>query len=110
MPNWTHDGKFLMYNSAAGKGGEPSQMTVENLGTRRIDGVLVEGTRMSRALPPRDGLTSTFTIETWDSVDPKVNMLTKSSNGYTSKLVNLRWAEPDPALFQPPANYAVVDQ
>ena len=97
-------------DAAPGQNAPPSQMTVENLGTRRIDGVFAEGTRTSRALPPRDGLTSTFTIETWDSVDLKVNMLTKSSNGYTSKLVNLRWAEPDPALFQPPANYAVVDQ
>jgi hypothetical protein len=56
-------------------------MTIENLGTQVIEGILVEGTRMSRTLPPRDGLPSTFTIETWDSVELKVNMLTKSSNG-----------------------------
>ena len=60
--------------------------------------------------PPRDGLPSTFSIETWDSVELKVNMLTKGSNGYTSKLVNLRRADPDPALFRPPADYTVVDQ
>jgi len=88
----------------------PPQMTIENLGTQVIGGVLAEGTRMSRALPSRDGLPSTFTIETWDSVELKVNVLTKSSNGYTSKLVNLRRADPDPALFRPPADYTVVDQ
>lgn len=80
----------------------PPQMTIESLGTQMIEGVLVEGTRMSRALPPRDGIPSRFTIETWDSVELKVTMLTKSSNGYTSKLVNLRRAEPNPALFRPP--------
>ena len=88
----------------------PPQMTTEKLGTQLIDGVLVEGMRMSRTLPSRDGLPATFTIETWDSVELKVNMLTKSSNGYTSRLVNLRRADPDPALFRPPADYTVVDQ
>jgi len=88
----------------------PPQMTIEYLGTQVIEGVLVEGTRMSRTVPPRDGRPSTFTIETWDSVELKLNMLTKSSNGYTSKLVNLRRADPDPALFRPPADYTVVDQ
>src|SRR5437879_5889310 len=68
----------------------PPQMIIENLGSQVIEGVLVEGTQMSRTLPPRGGLPSTFTIETWNSVELKVNMLTKSSNGYTSKLVNLR--------------------
>ena len=88
----------------------PPQMTIEYLGTQVIEGVLVEGTRMSRTVPPRDGRPSTFTLETWDSVELKVNMLTKSSNGYTSKLVNLRRADPDPALFRPPTDYTVVDQ
>jgi hypothetical protein len=95
--------------AAPGRNAAP-QMTVEHLGTQVIDGVPVEGTRMSRTLPPRDGLPSTFTIETWDSVELKVNMLTKSSNGYTSKLVNLNRVEPDPALFRLPAGYTVIDQ
>lgn len=85
-------------------------MTIEKLGTQMMEGgVLVEGTRMSIAVPPRDGLPSTFTIETWDSVELKVNMLTKSSNGYTTKLVNLRRTDPDPAFFRPPADYTIVD-
>ena len=79
----------------------PPHATVENLGTQVIEGVLAEGPRTS---------TSALTIETWDSVELKVNMLTKSSNGYTSKLINLKRADPDPALFRPPADYTAVDQ
>jgi hypothetical protein len=79
----------------------PPHATIENLGTQVIEGVLAEGTRTT---------TSALTIETWDSVELKVNVLTKSSNGYTSKVVNLKRADPDPALFRPPADYTVVDQ
>jgi hypothetical protein len=78
----------------------PPHETIENLGTKVIEGVLAEGTRR----------TSDLIIDTWDSVELKVNMLTKSSNGYTSKLVNLRRIDPDPALFRPPGDYTVVDQ
>ncbi len=93
-----------------GQNAPQPQMTIEKLGTQMIEGVLVEGTRTSIAVPHRDGLPSTFTIETWDSVELKVNMLTKSSNGYTTKLVNLRRVDPDPAFSRPPADYTIVDQ
>jgi len=79
----------------------PLRATTDNLGTQVIEGVVAEGTRTS---------TAALTIETWDSVELKVNMLTKSSNGYSSKLVNLKREEPDPALFRPPADYKVIDQ
>jgi hypothetical protein len=79
----------------------PPRATIENLGAQMIEGVLAEGTRTT---------TSAFTIETWDSVELKLNMLRKSSNGYTSKVINLKRADPDPALFRPPGNYTVVDQ
>jgi hypothetical protein len=79
----------------------PTKETFENLGTRIIGGVLAEGTRRS---------SGPLIIETWDSVELKVNLLTKSSNGYTSKLVNVRRIDPDPALFWPPGDYTIVDQ
>ncbi len=78
----------------------PPNARIENLGAQVIEGVLAVGTRTSSAL----------TIETWDSIELHVNMLTKSSNGYTSRLVNLKRADPDPALFRPPADYTVVDR
>ncbi len=80
--------------------GSARNATIENLGTKVIDGLLAEGTRTTSAL----------VIEKWDSVELKVNLLTKSSNGLGSKLVKLTRAEPDPALFGPPADYKVVDQ
>ena len=95
--------------AAPGQNAPQPQMTIVKLGMQIMEEVLVEGTRTSIAVPPRDGR-STFTIETWDSVELKVNMLTKSSNGYTTKLVNLRRADPDPAFFRPPADYTIVDQ
>jgi hypothetical protein len=88
----------------------PPRMTIENLGTQVIDGLLAEGTRMSSALPPREGLPPRFVIETWDSVELKANLVTKSSNGYTTRLVNVNRADPVPALFRPPTDYTVIDQ
>ena len=96
--------------SALGQNEPQPQMTIEKLGTQMIEGVLVEGTRMSSAGPLHDGQRLTITIETWDSVELKVNVLAKSSNGYTTKLINLRRADPDPAFFRPPAGYTIVDQ
>ena len=78
-----------------------------SLGTQAIEGVLAEGIRTTFLAP--SGL-PTLSVETWYSAELNVTMLTKSSNGYSSKLVNLRREEPDPALFRPPADYAVVDQ
>jgi hypothetical protein len=90
----------------------PPQTTTENLGTRTIEGVIAEGTLTTTTVPAgreRNGLRTTFTIETWDSQELKVTVLTRSSNGYTSRLTNLSRVEPDPMQFQPPAHYNVVD-
>jgi hypothetical protein len=73
----------------------------EKLGIQAIEGVLAEGLRRSfRSL----------TVETWDAVDLKVTLVTKSSNGYSSKLINLTRAEPDPSRFRPPAEYRIVNE
>jgi len=75
--------------------------TVVNLGTQTIDGLVAEG--ILTTYPA-------LSVETWDSVELKVTVLTKSSNGYSSRLVNLKREEPDVALFRPPAEYTIVDQ
>lgn len=75
-------------------------VTSQSLGTQMIDGVLAEGTRVSSAQ----------TVETWRSAELKIDLITRSSNGYSSRLINLRRNEPDPALFRPPADYRVVDE
>jgi hypothetical protein len=79
----------------------PSRARVESLGTSIIEGVMAEGTRTT--FPGR-------AIETWESPELKVTLRTRSSNGYSSRLINLSRGEPDPALFRPPAGYTVIHQ
>lgn len=98
--------------AATGQGATRPQTTSEKLGAQMMEGVIAEGTRTTRTLPPgvaRNGLPSTFTIETWDSGELKLTVLTRSGNGYTNRLTNLSRVEPDPARFQPPVDYTVVD-
>jgi hypothetical protein len=78
----------------------PRGVTVEKLGNRIIEGLQAEGTRTSGAL----------VIETWDSVELKINLSTKSSNGYSSWLTNIKRSDPDPALFWSPTGYSIVEQ
>jgi hypothetical protein len=77
-----------------------SGVTSQPLGTQLIDGVTAEGTRVS----------SVLTIETWKSPELQVDLVRRSSNGYSSRLINLSRTEPDPALFRSPADYRVVDE
>jgi hypothetical protein len=73
----------------------------ENLGTQVVDGLRLTGRRVNgRAL----------TIELWDSEELKINVVTRSSNGYSSLLGSLTRAEPDPSRFRPPADYRIVDE
>ena len=89
------------------------QTTTEKLGPQTIEGVIAEGTRTTTIIPAgagRNAQPTTLTFETWDSEELKVTVLTRSSNGYTTRLTNLSPVEPDLKRFQPPAHYAVVDE
>ena len=72
----------------------------ESLGTRVIDGVTAEGQRSNGRL----------VIETWTSPELKLELESRSSNGYSSRLTNLTRQEPDPSLFRPPSDYRIVDE
>ena len=93
------------------------EMSRESLGTQTIEGVIAEGTRMTMTFPEgsmgNDRPITTVT-ETWMSPDLKTVVLSKVSdprNGEsTTKLTNIVMAEPDPALFQIPAEYSIVDE
>jgi hypothetical protein len=54
------------------------------------------------------------TNETWRSGELKETVLSRNvdpRNGESvTKLININRAEPDPALFQPPAGYTIVDE
>jgi hypothetical protein len=86
--------------AASGAATNP-RATSERLGSKPVEGVMAEGTRM---VMPR------LTIETWESPELKVTLVTKSSNGYSSYLSNLKRGEPDAELFRAPAGYAVVEE
>jgi hypothetical protein len=89
----------------------------ENLGSQVIDGLNVTGTRRTRTIPAgqmgnEKPMTQTF--ETWVSSDLHVVLLNKTdtpeSGEYTTRLVNIQLGDPDPALFQIPADYKVEDK
>jgi hypothetical protein len=83
--------------------------SVEQLGTRTIEGVPAEGTRRTTVWP--DGRTDVS--ETWYSQELKAMVLSKTSNARGGdsavKLTKLSRANPDALLFRPPADYKVVD-
>jgi hypothetical protein len=93
------------------------QRTSEKLDPQTIDGIAVEGRRITTTYPAgsvgndREFVT---TDEVWTSSELGVVILSKNNdprNGeHTQKLSNISRDEPDPSLFQPPAGYEVVDE
>jgi hypothetical protein len=88
-----------------------------DLGTQTIEGVAAQGTKITRTIPAGDmgnELPIVITTETWFSPELKVLVMSKSSDprmGETTyKLTNLSRSEPDPMLFQVPADYVVKEQ
>jgi hypothetical protein len=92
-----------------------SDVQTEDLGMQVINGLAATGTRSTRTIPAGAiGNQQAIQIvrEAWVSIDLKVPLLIKSSDprfGSTvMQLTNVVRAEPDAALFQVPANYAVT--
>jgi hypothetical protein len=96
---------------------DDAKATKTDLGTQTIEGVVAHGTRTTHTIPAGEmgnDLPIVITTETWYSPDLKVLVMSKSSDprmGETTyKLTNLARAEPDPALFQIPADYTIKEQ
>lgn len=96
---------------------DDEQTATTNLGKQTIEGVVAQGTKITRTIPAGEmgnELPIVITTETWYSPDLKVLVMSKSSDprmGETTyKLTNLSRTEPDPALFQIPADYSTKDQ
>ncbi len=93
------------------------QYSNESLGTQVMDGLTVVGRRITSTIPVgmrgNDQPIVTVT-EMWNSPQLKLTVSRKNSdprNGETTtRLEDLVVGDPDPALFQPPADYTVVDE
>ncbi len=93
------------------------QYSREDLGTMEIEGFTVKGTRITTTTPAGmmgNDKPMTSTNERWFSDELKMDLLTKSttpeSGQHVRKLVNIRSGDPDPLLFQVPADYTVKEQ
>jgi hypothetical protein len=91
------------------------QFSRESLGTQTMEGVLAEGSRTTVVYPVGsigNDRPITTVSETWMSPELKMVVLSKNSdprNGdSTTRLANISRTEPDPTLFQVPADYEVI--
>jgi len=94
-----------------------AQMKNENLGTQVIDGITVEGRRMTRTIPANsEGNDRDIYIisETWNAPDLRMVIYSKNSDPRNGdnimRFANLSHNDPDPSLFFPPADYQIVDE
>lgn len=90
--------------------------TAEQLGQMTIEGLDAVGTRITRTTPANtvgNAEPLVNVTESWRSPELNLVLMTKNSDpqhGETMfKLVNIQRGEPDPALFQIPADYEVTD-
>jgi len=93
------------------------QIKQETLGTEMIDGIQAEGTRVTMTTPAGvegNDRPLTRVCEHWQSVELKIVMLSKCSDSRTGnttlRVQSLDRTEPDPALFQIPADYTMVEE
>src|SRR5665213_299122 len=90
--------------------------TIELLGSKYIDGVLVDGQRSVAVFPAGcQGATREFTAitELWVARVQRVLMFSESTDPHigdtTVRFQNLSLTDPDLRLFQPPPGYTVVE-
>jgi hypothetical protein len=93
------------------------QVTKESLGTQTIEGVVAEGTRITRTFAVgaigNDKVIQAVT-ERWYSADLQTVVLLKRSDPWmgdsTVRLTNISRSEPASSLFAVPSDYAVKDR
>jgi hypothetical protein len=92
----------------------PANETRETLAAQTMNGLIASGTRITRTIPAGQ-IGNSQPIQTvrevWTSSDLKVAVMTKVSDPRTgtvvTQLTNVNRSEPDPSLFQVPADYTV---
>jgi hypothetical protein len=89
--------------------------TIELLGNQPIDGIEAEGSRSTEVIPAGqigNRLPIEITQERWYSRELQVLVLTKHhdprSGDITYRLTNIERSEPDPSLFEVPADYRLA--
>jgi hypothetical protein len=116
----TATGFAMVGGGGGGRAGTPMarpDMKNESLGTKMIEGVLVEGTRtvMTYAIGTQgNDQPISVTTENWFSPDLKLQMQSVTndprSGENTFKIQNFSRNEPDLSLFLPPPDYTIVDE
>lgn len=106
-------------NLRAASGAQTSgklQSSHEDLGAMEIEGYTVTGIRFTNIIPAGqmgNDQPMTTTNERWFSQDLKMDLLNKfespESGKQVHRLVNIRLGDPDPLLFQVPADYTVKE-
>jgi len=89
----------------------------ERLGTKTIDGLLVEGTRITITHPVGEMGSDrpvTTSIETWNSPELRITVFSKNSDPRSgdniTALTDISRAEPDASLFQIPQGYRLIEE
>jgi hypothetical protein len=94
-----------------GGAGRSAMAGIEELGAMTIEGFSVAGSRRTNAAEV-GAMKDKVVTESWFSPELKVELLStqvSQSLSRTTRLVNIVPGEPDPALFQVPAGYAVQE-
>ena len=91
-----------------------SNLKTDDLGTQVIDGLAVQGKRITRTIPAAQAGSERdieVVTETWTSPELQMVVMSKTSDPRFGdsiyKLTNISRAEPDPALFTVPSDYQV---
>ncbi|MBI1352988.1 MAG: hypothetical protein GC160_01495 [Acidobacteria bacterium] len=105
----------LSASPVAGMAGA-GDMTTEDLGERTIEGVVAKGTKQTRTIKAGqigNDRPIEVVYESWESPELGVTVESRRSDprvGVTTyKLTNVQRTEPLPTMFEPPADYEVVD-
>src|SRR5215471_7444916 len=88
--------------------------TSESLGRRLIEGLAVDGRRVTSVSPESiPGCAENVSvIESWYSAELQMTVLQKWSNclgSGTIRMEHIKREEPDLSLFQPPSNYTIIE-
>lgn len=92
-----------------------NEETTTSLGTQTVSGLLAQGTRITRTIPAGEignERPIVMTTERWYSPELQMYVLTKRSDPLIGDTVmqftNIQRQEPDPSVFQVPADYTVT--